>query len=288
LKAIYDMIVEVTTDVIKKAGNLDEEDMANLLDEVQRIDKGKYFVMQISGLLLGNMGKTHTDVSTKVGDVLLPPFAAILLNLDEKQEYEITDAVCMLDDCLERGDKQLFEKIAVQAGAKLLEVIQHAGKDQSDIKYDILYSAIFGMGVIAQRSVCGMFAHLSETLAILSTTCKNTATDDMDEEEQDQRNNLRENSVSCLAKIILFQNDLSGSKINPQMTQEVFGTMLPLKHDLQEAEDLHSLIFEQMLAGNKVVQANADLFKQFVANVKQEAESNEEDILGDKGKALLQ
>lgn len=129
LKAIYDMIVSVTQDVIKKAGNLDEEDMATLLEEVQRIDKGKYFIMQISGCLLGNMGKTHPEVSAKVGDVLLPPYAATLLNLEEKQEYEITDAVCMLDDCLERGDQALFEKIAIQAGAKLIEVIQHAGQD---------------------------------------------------------------------------------------------------------------------------------------------------------------
>lgn len=69
------------------------------------------------------MGKSCPEVSTKIGDTLLPPYAATLLLLDEKQEYEITDAVCMIDDCLERGDQVLFEKIAVQAGAKLLEVI---------------------------------------------------------------------------------------------------------------------------------------------------------------------
>lgn len=67
-----------------------------------------------------------------------------------------------------------------------------------------MYSAIFGLGVIAQRSVPGMFAHLSETLNVLSTTCKDTKTADMDEEECDSRDNLRENSISCLAKIILF------------------------------------------------------------------------------------
>lgn len=95
------------------------------------------------------MGKTNPEVSAKIGDVLLPPFAAILLGLDEKEEYEITDAVCMLDDCLERGDAVLFDKIALQAGNKLLEVIKYAASDKDDLKYDILYSAIFGMGVIA-------------------------------------------------------------------------------------------------------------------------------------------
>lgn len=109
------------------------------------------------------------------------------------------------------------------------------------------------MGVIAQRSVCGMFAHLSETLAILSTTCKDTITPDLDEEEVESRNNLRENSISCLAKIVLYQNDLSNTKITSPMTYEVFGKMIPLKHDVQEAQDLHTLIFEQILAGNKVV-----------------------------------
>ena len=192
------------------------------MEEVQQIYKGKYFVMQISGLLLGNMGKTHPEISAKVGDVLLPPFAAILLGLEEKEEYEITDAVCMLDDCLERGDQALFDKIALQAGNKLLECIKFASKDKNDLRYDIIYSAIFGLGVIAQRSVCGMFAQLTDTMQLLQTTCKDTVTPDLDEEEVENRNNLRENSVSCLAKIVLFQNDLSGSTISPQITQEVF------------------------------------------------------------------
>ena len=174
------------------------------MEEVQQIYKGKYFVMQISGLLLGNMGKTHPEISAKVGDVLLPPFAAILLGLEEKEEYEITDAVCMLDDCLERGDQALFDKIALQAGNKLLECIKFASKDKNDLRYDIIYSAIFGLGVIAQRSVCGMFAQLTDTMQLLQTTCKDTVTPDLDEEEVENRNNLRENSVSCLAKIVLF------------------------------------------------------------------------------------
>jgi hypothetical protein len=43
--------------------------------------------------------------------------------------------------------------------------------------------------------------------------------------------------------------------------------MVPLKHDIEEAHTLHTLIFEQILAGNKVVQGNMDLFKQCVSNI---------------------
>jgi len=78
----------------------------------------------------------------------------------------------MIDDCLERGDQSLFDKIVGQGvGNKLFEVIKYAASDKNDLKYDILYSAIFGMGVIAQREKCGMFGQLTETLAMLEMSC---------------------------------------------------------------------------------------------------------------------
>jgi hypothetical protein len=174
IQGVYTFIEKTTTEAIvdsQKKG-MDDEDYEQLLEEVQAVNKGKHYVMQVSGNLLGNMGKSHPEVSAKVGDVLLPPYATTLLGLEEKQEYEITDAVCMIDDCLERGDQSLFDKIVGQGvGNKLFEVIKYAASDKNDLKYDILYSAIFGMGVIAQREKCGMFGQLTETLAMLEMSC---------------------------------------------------------------------------------------------------------------------
>lgn len=39
------MIFEITIEATKGAKKLDEEDLANLLDEIESIDKGKHYIM---------------------------------------------------------------------------------------------------------------------------------------------------------------------------------------------------------------------------------------------------
>jgi hypothetical protein len=39
---------------------------------------------------------------------LLPLYAVKLSNFEEREDYEIVDAVCMLDDCMEFGSEALF------------------------------------------------------------------------------------------------------------------------------------------------------------------------------------
>jgi hypothetical protein len=67
--------------------------------------------MEICGCLLGNEGKTVPEVSQYVGEHLLPTYAQILLNINDKKDYELIDSVCFLCDCLEKGDDNLFNKI---------------------------------------------------------------------------------------------------------------------------------------------------------------------------------
>ena len=160
------------------------------------------------------------------------------------------------------------------------------------MNYDLLYSSVFGLGLMARRLPNGQFAQLADTLAVL----KKTTTDmvagqeaDLDEDEKEKRNMLKDNSISCLGKIVLFQNN--GSPDMAALTNQFF-TTLPITNDLDEAQDIHSTVFEQVIAGSAVITGNADLAKAAIERIKTHAEANvndeDKDILGKKGKELLQ
>lgn len=70
--------------------------------------------------------------------------------------------------------------------------------------YDLLYSSIFGLGVMAKRLPNGQFTQINETLAILERTCQDDLSQAEDDDELEKRKCLVDNSISCLGKISLF------------------------------------------------------------------------------------
>jgi hypothetical protein len=50
---------------------------------------------------------------------------------------------------MEHGTPALFQQISGQAGSKFMDLIHFGSSDKEDIKYDLLQSAIFGLGIIA-------------------------------------------------------------------------------------------------------------------------------------------
>ena len=79
--------------------------------------------------------------------------------------------------------------------------------------------------------------------------------------------------------------------ITAEMTNELF-SQLPIKNDIDEAQDFHKTLLEQVLKGSAVIEAFKDQVKQAVTNIKTYADANpkddEQDILGDKGRELMQ
>jgi hypothetical protein len=96
-----------------------------------------------------------------------------------------------------------------------MELVHFGSIDQSDIKYDLLQSAIFGLGIIAQRSPNGQFTHLEEFIKILGH-CVSTDTEGLDEDEKDSKLMLADNSISALVKVIMFQYD-GGNVVKDQL-----------------------------------------------------------------------
>lgn len=93
---------------IKAMKGIDEEDMEYFWEDVQKVDKGIRYVMEINGCLLQNLGDA---ISPAIGQTLLPLFAVTLLNISERKDYELVVAVCMLCDCMEFGSEALFAQI---------------------------------------------------------------------------------------------------------------------------------------------------------------------------------
>ena len=241
--------------------------------------------MEINGMLMQNQGAT---LSAHIQTTLLPFFAGAIVKIEGKKDYELTDSVCFICDCLEHGSQALFDTVQGQAGGKFVELVHFGSKDKTDIKYDLIQSCVFGLGVIAQRSANGQFTQLKETMIILGETCKRDIPAEMDEEEQDSKLNLADNSISALLKIVIFQND-GGAVVTPEMLPTVLG-QLPLTTDFEEAQAVNELIFEQLLAQNPILHSAPDLVKALIGRIQEYANTHpdkEEDILGEKATALL-
>ena len=66
-------------------------------------------------------------------NTLTPIYASLLLEVDSKQDYELINGLCFLDDCLEYGDAQLLALVNTQALDKLVEIMRKRGEQNADI-----------------------------------------------------------------------------------------------------------------------------------------------------------
>lgn len=126
----------------KKIG---EEEMEMIKDAQERLDRVWNYAMDILGVLLRNLPEL-TCAAIKPN--LLPLFAGNLAAHESKETYEIVDAVCLIDDCMEFGPQSFFDEIAPMAFPLFIETLYKRGADHQGLTQ----SAAYGLGVIAQRT----------------------------------------------------------------------------------------------------------------------------------------
>ena len=88
----------------------------------------------------------------------------------------------------------------------------------------------------------------------------------------------------------MFQYD-GGNLVKDELCSTILSQKLPLTHDIDEAQAIHSLILEQIQAKNAVLMKNAEAIKGFVQKLQEYSQTHteaEEDILGEEGKKLLE
>jgi hypothetical protein len=97
-----------------------------------------------------------------------------------------------------------------------------------------------------------------------------------------------DNIIGALGKIVLFQYD--GQLVNLAVLKE-FLNLLPLYSDSEEAQSIHKLLFEQILASNPVL-SQAEIVgdvKTCVARIVRIAQEKQElELLDDEGKQKAQ
>lgn len=173
----------------------------------------------------------------------------------------------------------MFEKVAEEALAKFLEFCK------KPINTDVLHNSVFGLGTISKRIDRNAFKQIrGEILQTLSSVI--TASDAYSEGKA----NITENAISSLGKIALYQSDL-----NDKMSEEVlikFLQLLPLKHDMDEAQNVHKMLFEEILKKNEcLVMGSADVQKALIDAItninKIFSENPESEILDETGKNLM-
>jgi hypothetical protein len=80
-------------------------------DQLESLDRVWNYSMDISGVILKNYNQDNA-VMNALSEKLLPMYAAKLSNYTIREDYEIVDAICFLDDCMEFGPESLFQMIA--------------------------------------------------------------------------------------------------------------------------------------------------------------------------------
>ena len=101
---------------------------------------------------------------------------------------------------------------------------------------------------------------------------------------------MADNTKSTFAKIVYFQYD-GGNVVKDEFVVELLTQSLPLLNDVDEAHAVHELFFQQILAQNQALIKYPEQVKACITKIQSEAATRteeEEDILGEDGKALLQ
>ena len=122
--SVLDMLKNYKSEMMQqyeaKKVNYTEEDIEMIQEYVQKIDKIWGHIMEICTVLLRTMPEV---ASPEIQANLVKFYAEILMNVDARQEHELVNALCFLDDCIEYGDNNLFDMVKGQALEKMVEVM---------------------------------------------------------------------------------------------------------------------------------------------------------------------
>ena len=105
--------------------------------------------------------------------------------------------------------------------------------------------------------------------------------------DKGERADCEENAISALGKVIYFQSQ--ANTIPPTVITDGFLAKLPLVADSEEAQAVHLLFFNQVLANNPVLEPHVEAVKGAIMRIKETAERKPElELLSDEGKGALE
>ncbi|TNV74745.1 hypothetical protein FGO68_gene4951 [Halteria grandinella] len=248
---------------------MDEEDIEYFHEDIKKVDKIENFAMEIAGIIISVY---KGQVSDAFKQHLLMHFAVTLQGFKGKFDYEILNAVCFFCDVVEYGGEDLFAMTAQNATVKFLECITTFPSDMG-----LVQSAGYGLGAIAKRAPQGQCPGLGDIVRVLKAIV-----DQPDSRTDEDKVECTDNIIGALGKCVLFQN------LGTAATKE-FLNLLPLYSDSTEAQSIHKLLFEQIIAGNPVLtEVKAEVVGCVQRIIRISNEKPELELLDDQGKEKAQ
>jgi len=266
----------------KKNFVLDEEDMEKIKEELGKITRSSTYIMEVSGQLVLNFGPA---VANMVKTHFLNFFALNINAYKTLSESELLDSTCFFCDLIQYSyhSAEAVSMIS-ELNTKFLEIF-NSGEDVATT--DVKQTLTTGFGIFAMHIPSANYGAIApQVLQAL-----NSVISDPQAFEEDNVV-ATESALGALGRIIIFQRQSAPALITDAVIA-TFLDKLPLKHEEEEAQKTHKLLFEQILAGNINIMADATKAKvqEALLRIKQAATNQGQGenlvIVCEEGKSLL-
>lgn len=238
----YHKLHQDKIDHLHTSKQLEEDEIERVNEEIDKAAKVLTHSMEIAGII----AKLYTTQAfAPFAAKLIPEFVYFWQNTGGSTRVHL-GAICFFCDVIEYFNSATYHsEVAAQSAQKFLNAM-------NDEERDIVQSASYGLGLIAQHAQ-GVFKEiLAPTLQALLKVVQEP------DSRSEEKGTCTECAIGAIGKIGLFfyGHELVGA---PSI-QQYLG-WLPLKAESEEAQNVHKLLFEQILAKNPAVMGSVDHVK---------------------------
>lgn len=216
---------------LSKSKKLDEEEIDEINEIIDKNAKIVTHIMEICGIIAKLYGMQLEPLFVSK---IIPYYANFWQNAGKSSVLELA-CICFFCDYIEyMKSSSMHSTIARQVGQKFVEAMS---KDDRDI----IQSAGYGLGLIAEHAPADFKAILVPAVQSLAVIVK-------DPESRNEDNaTSTECAIGALGKIGFFH--YNGELVGPAFIKEYL-SLLPLKAESEEAQNVHKLLFTQIIAHN--------------------------------------
>jgi hypothetical protein len=252
--------------MVKNDEGLDENDEEILESDLDILNEANRRVMELSGILFKLF---RENIAFLINKHLYPLFLSMWQNalLTTKNDQEICTCVCFFDDYMNYSGLTDFKNFYPT-------FFDMTVTNYRTTNEDILQSIIFGLGVIAYRLPSDEFQKIADKiLGPIITVISRNVTDD--------NCYTYDNAISALGKYVIShcQTDQKGLEMISQ-----FLSLLPLKNDLDESEDITKLLLQQIANQHPLLvnDVTSPKLKEALVRTNEFRKSEEEFFINDK------
>jgi hypothetical protein len=254
---------------VKAEEGFDENDEDIIENDFDTLNEIIRRVMELSGILFKLYKAPLTEIiKSTLFDLFIKAWDKAIQVTRRDQEY--LNCLCFFDDYITYSSQEDFNNF-------YKTFIQYATAYETTNE-DIIQSIVWGFGSIAQRVPKDKWAEVETTvLGTINTILKRNVTED--------NGCTFDNAVGALGKAIYYQTEANEKGY---VLASQFLSLLPVKNDLEESENIVKLLLQELLNNNPILN-EPNVMKEVKEAIKRinEYRTKEEEILDTEGLALL-